>query len=187
MVHFNFSVNRELFDKALLCFLRGRGESKADILKIQGCLMASTAVIRCDVCTVSIDLTRSLQELEILLQPGDDKLNCPRAAASNIFSLLSCQNGGYPATRRWSRTPPDQISTGRPIGLSRIVSGAKNIGAPRAGQHVTSAPRGSWKANPKSHSLMASCCLVLLSESGTCLTSMLSGLTSRWTMRFLWR
>ena len=62
--------------------------------------MASKAVIRCDVCTESIDLTRSLQELEILLQQGDDKLNWPLAAASNIFSLLSCQNGGYPATRR---------------------------------------------------------------------------------------
>lgn len=94
IVHLSFSVRRELFDNALLCFLRGRGESKVDIFKNQGCLMASKTVIRLDVCTVSIDLTRSLQELEILLQQGVDKLNWPRAADSNIFSLLSCQNGG---------------------------------------------------------------------------------------------
>lgn len=94
IVHLSFSVSRELFDSALLCFLRGRGESKADILKTQGCLVASKAVIRWDVCTASIDLTRSLQELDTLVQEEVVKLNWPLTAASNIFSLLSCQNGG---------------------------------------------------------------------------------------------
>ena len=75
MVHLSFSVSRELFDSALLCFRLGRGESEVDILKNQGCLTASNAVIRCDVCTVSIELTRSLHELETLLQTGDVKLN----------------------------------------------------------------------------------------------------------------
>lgn len=94
MVHLSFSVSRELFDSTLLFFLRGCGESNSDTLKNQGCRMASTAVIRWDVCTASIDLTRSLQDLEILLQVGVVKLNWPRTAASSIFSLLSCQNGG---------------------------------------------------------------------------------------------
>lgn len=94
MVHLSFSVNRELLDNALLCSLLGRGESDVDILKNQGCLKASKAVMRCDVWTVSIDLIRFLHELETLFQTGEDKLNWPRAAASNIFSLLSFQNGG---------------------------------------------------------------------------------------------
>lgn len=75
IVHLSFSVRRELFDNALLCFRLGRGESNVDILKNQGCRTASEAVMRCDDCTVNIELIRSLHELDTLLQTGEVKLN----------------------------------------------------------------------------------------------------------------
>lgn len=182
-VLFSFVLN-VCWERKRFAFRGGRGEDN-DILNIQGCFKADDAVTRCDDGTVSILFTRSLQDEDTFFQQFVVREYCPLTADSSIFSLLSSQNGGYPTTIVCNKTPQDHKSTGHPIGSSKIVSGAKNIGAPLAWQRMTSESLGSLKANPKSPILASMC----WREPGTGLDMrrILSGLMSLWTILLEWR
>ena len=150
------------------------------------CSNASDAVALLFGCKTISRNTRSLAEEETLSQYGEGNANRPCRIDNSSFSSLSFQNGGYPTSRINNITPHAHISTGRPKGSSKMVSGARNRGAPLASQLMTSQSRGSRRARPKSTSLMVPR-LFGLPSAHLCVRRILSGLISRWTILFWWR